>query len=449
MAKLWDKGKSTDTLVEKFTVGEDYIFDMNLVHYDILGNIAHARTLNKAGILSEAELKKLEAALRKLMKVHQRGEFTIPAELEDVHTAVENYLTGQLGGLGKKIHTGRSRNDQIIVDMRLYMRDRINVLSSALLDAARTILAFAEKNKDIPMPGFTHTRAAMPSSAGLWSACLAELLLDDLVLLDAAYAVIDQSPLGSAAGYGVPLNLDREFTAKQLGFARVHKNVLAVQNGRGKFELALVSACQQIMIDLSRAAADIILFSMPEFGFIAIPDELTTGSSIMPQKRNPDPMELIRASTHSVNGAAASLAGTLTGLISGYNRDLQLTKGPTMKVLDTVVSSLAIMNRMFAGITVNEKRCIEGFSPDIFAADAALEMVVKQNVPFREAYKSVAGRLGEFSGLDPKQIIKSRKHAGAAGNLGLDAENKRVAICAAALQKRVAKINSAFDNLLK
>jgi argininosuccinate lyase len=299
------------------------------------------------------------------------------------------------------------------------------------------------------MPGFTHTRAAMPSSAGLWSACLAELLLDDLVLLDAAYELIDQSPLGSAAGYGVPIKLDREFTAEQLGFAKVQKNVLAVQNGRGKFELALVSACQQIMIDLSRAAADIILFSLPEFGFITIPDELTTGSSIMPQKRNPDPMELIRAATHSVNGAAASLAGTLTGLISGYNRDLQLTKGPTMKAIDTCLSSLAIMNRMFAGITVNEKRCIEGFSPDIFAADAALEMVLKEKVPFREAYKFVAGRLGDFGGFDPKKTIKSRKHTGAAGNLGLEAEKKRVSICAAALEKRIAKIDSAFESLMK
>ena len=448
MAKLWDKGKNTDEMVLEYTVGNDYIVDMKLVPADILGNIAQARMLRKLDIFTDEELQQIEAALVEILKEYETGGFVITPEMEDVHTAVENALTARVGDLGKKIHLGRSRNDQSIVDMRLYLRGMLLDITDAALDAAEEILRFAAHWWDTPMPGYTHTRAAMPSSMGLWAGAIGESLLDDLMVTGAAYALLDQCPLGSAAGYGVNIKLDRQFTSDQLGFAKVQKNTLAVQNSRGKFELAAVQACQQIMIDLSRAAADIIFFSQPELGFLTIPDHLTTGSSIMPHKKNPDVLELVRARAAEMNGLASGLATTLTGLISGYSRDLQLTKEPTMKAMDITLSSLLMMKRMFQGIEVSETKCVDAFSPDLFAADAANEVALQKGIPFRDAYKIVGANLQNLQMGNPKLIFKSRTHLGAPGNLRLEDEHKRLDLMRLAIVHRIKHADSVVAALL-
>lgn len=426
MAKLWEKGFETDPMVMRFTVGDDYITDMQLVPADVFGSIAHARTLFKCDILTLDELHGVEDALKQLLLDYEDGKFEILPEHEDVHTAVENHLVEKLGDLGKKIHIGRSRNDQAIVDMRIYCRNRALALTGATLDAAQEILNFANRHWDVPVPGYTHTRAAMPSSMGLWAGCAAELLIDDLIPLGAAFALMDQCPLGSAAGYGTNLKIDREFTAAQLGFSRPQKNTLAVQNSRGKFELALIDACRQIMLDLSRAAADIIFFSQPELGYIEIPDALTTGSSIMPNKKNPDVLELVRARAADVNGISASVFSTLRGLLSGYNRDAQLTKAPAFRAFDHTQACLNIMQRMFKGLKVNADRCAAAVTADLYAADAAIETAAEKNIPFRDAYRFVAEHIENLEAGNPRLIFKSRTHLGAPGNLGLDLDQKRI-----------------------
>ena len=448
MAKLWDKGIDTDEMVSRFTVGDDYLVDMNLVTADVLGNIAHARTLYKLDFLTIEELHRIEDALRLLLDEYRAGTFEILPEQEDVHTAVENYLVDKVGDIGKKIHAGRSRNDQAICDMRIYMRNKALVLTNAVLDTAQEALYFADRHWDVPMPGYTHTRAAMPSSVGLWASCLGELLLDDLMILGSAYALLDQCPLGSAAGYGVNIKLDRQFTAEQLGFPRPQKNTLAVQNSRGKFELALLNACQVIMIDLSRTAADIIFFSQPELGFIGIPDNLTTGSSIMPQKKNPDVLELIRARTSEVTGACTALAGIVAGLPSGYQRDLQLTKEPTLRGLETTLSCVEVMGRMFKGLVVDEDKCVDAFSPDLYAADAALDVALQRNIPFRDAYKFVAENIGNIETGNPRLIFKGRIHLGAPGNLGLHDEHKRLDRHRLVINQYIRNADAFVENLL-
>lgn len=449
MAKLWEKGIDTDPLVMRFTVGDDYITDMQLVPADVFGSIAHARTLFKCDILTLDELHHIEDAFKQLLLDYEDGKFEILPEHEDVHTAVENYLVEQLGDLGKKIHIGRSRNDQAIVDMRIYCRNRSLGLTGSVLDAAQEILNFANRHWDVPVPGYTHTRAAMPSSIGLWAGAIGELLLDDLILLGSSFALMDQCPLGSAAGYGTNLKVDREFTSQQLGFSRPQKNTLAVQNSRGKFELALIDACRQIMLDLSRAAADIIFFSQPELGYIEIPDALTTGSSIMPNKKNPDVLELVRARTSDVNSISMTISNMLCGLLSGYNRDAQLTKAPTIRALDHTHDSLKIMQRMFKGLKVNADRCAAAVTADLYAADAAIEAAVQKNIPFRDAYRVVADHIENLETGNPRLIFKSRTHFGAPGNLGLDIDNKRIDRQRLMLEQYIRNTDAWIKNLLQ
>jgi argininosuccinate lyase len=448
MAKLWDKGKNTDAMVLEFTTGNDYSVDMNLVPADILGNIAHVRMLHKIGMFNDQELDTIEQGLIDILEDYKQGKFEITPDMEDVHTAVENALTERIGELGQRIHLGRSRNDQSIVDMRLYVRDMLLQVTVGALDCADTILHFARRWWDTPMPGYTHTRPAMPSSMGLWAGAIGEQILDDLMLTGAAYAMMDQCPLGSAAGYGVNIKIDREFTSGQLGFARVQNNTLAVQNSRGKFELAVIQSCQHLMIDLSRTAADIIFFSQPELGFITIPDHLTTGSSIMPHKKNPDVLELVRAKAADMNGIAASVASMLTGLVSGYSRDLQLTKEPVIKALDMTLASLHIMKRMFEGLEVNDKKCVAAFTPDLFAADAANEGAIQKNIPFRKAYKVVSENLDKMQMGNPKLIFKSRTHQGAPGNLKVEDAHKRVDLHRLAITHRIKTGDEVIKRLL-
>ena len=303
MAKLWEKGCKVDFLIEEFTVGKDYLLDKALVKADIAGSMAHAQMLAKIGILKKGELEELKTALKEVLKLDREGKFAINPEDEDVHTAVENYLTKKLGDTGKKIHTARSRNDQVLVDLRLYTKEKLLHLEDELLLLATALLELAEKNKDIPMPGRTHTQLAMASSVGLWAGAYAESLLDDLKLIEQAYELSDQCPLGSAASYGVSLPIDRQMTSDLLGFAKVQNNVLYANNSRGKVEGIVLSALSQVMADLSKMASDLILFTIPELDYFDLPDELCTGSSLMPNKKNPDMLELVRAKSNSVFAA--------------------------------------------------------------------------------------------------------------------------------------------------
>lgn len=447
MPKLWQKDYEIDKLIERYDVGDDYLLDHELIEADCLGSIAHARMLAKIGILTESEADALAAALAEIIRLAEGGKFDITPEDEDVHTAVENYLTKQLGDAGKKIHTARSRNDQVIVDLRLYAKGKMLEVADAALAFAATLAEFAETHKNVPMVGRTHTQRAMPSSVGLWAGCWLEALLDDLDFLRAAYDLNDQCPLGSAASYGVPLPIDREMVSDLLGFARVQNNVLYANTSRGKIESIILSALAQFMVDLSRLAADVILFSTPEFGYFELPAELCDGSSIMPQKRNPGMMETTRARAAVVISHLTRVLEIIRGLISGYNRDHQHTKEPLLKSLPLVADALAVCDLTFQRMRVNEERCVAAFTPEVFATDRALELV-QDDVPFRDAYHRVAKELDQLADRDPREAIRAREHLGGPANLGLGIARRRVKKHARFVEDERAKAAEVRRDLL-
>lgn len=387
-SKLWDKGYHLDERVEAFTVGEDYVLDRRLVKYDCLASIAHAKMLARIGILEEKEAERLVDELNRIIQLDKEGDFGISREQEDCHTAIENHLTERLGELGEKIHTARSRNDQVLGALRLYYKDELAECKELIDGLVETIERFVEDHGRIELPGYTHTRKAMPSSIGLWGESFIESMRDNLRLLDAAVGLVDQSPLGTGAGYGVPMDVDRAYTAELLGFDRVQENPIYVQHSRGKFESTILHALTQVMLDLNKMAADLIVFSMPELGYFELPEELSTGSSIMPQKHNPDVLELVRAKYHLVVSYELQVKSTVGNLPSGYNRDLQLTKGPTMRGLETTNQSLSVMALVFQKLGVDEEGCVAGLTEDAYATEKVYELV-KNGVPFREAYRRV------------------------------------------------------------
>jgi len=424
MAKLWEKGYELEPEIERFTVGEDYLLDRDLVRADVAGSAAHATMLAKVGLLTAKERDRLLGGLRTVLKDLAAGKFSITPTQEDVHTAVEEYLTDRLGDLGKKLHTGRSRNDQVLLDLRLWGKEQLHALVERTVALVRALEAFAKKHEFVPMPGRTHMQVAMPSSLGLWAGAAAEALLDDLELLKAAHTLTDQSPLGSGAAYGSALPLDRQTVADLLGFAKVQNNVLYCANSRGKAELATLAACGQVMLDLARLATDLLIGSMPEFGYFRIPKELCTGSSMMPQKRNPCGLELVRAKAAGVLARGHEVAAILRALPSGYNRDFQETKGPFMRGVEATLGSLRIMAITFERLEVVEENLRKGFIPEIYATDRALELV-GEGMPFRDAYRQVAAHLDELASRDPVENLKSKTLQGGPGNLGLKDIGKR------------------------
>ena len=390
MGKLWDKGTPLDTLIEAYTVGNDPELDQRLVPYDVEGSRAHARMLRAIDVLDDAELASLLGALDGVEASWRAGDFVIERSDEDVHTAVERALVAQLGDVGKKIHTGRSRNDQVLVDMRLWQRATVQDLRDALGETIGAFEAFAYAHPDVPLPGYTHLQRAMPSSVTNWAAGYAALLKMDWPLLEAAGATASRSPLGSAAGYGVPavLGIDRAMTARDLGFAGPLEPPEAAQPSRGKPEAALLFACAEIAKDLGKWAWDLCLFVTAEFGFFSLPTEFTTGSSIMPQKRNPDVLELTRGKAATVRAALMELMAICGPLPGGYHRDLQLLKAPLFRGVDTTLSMLAIAAHVMRGLGVDRERCAAAMSPELYATEEAYELV-RQGVPFREAYRRV------------------------------------------------------------
>ena len=440
-----------DADVLSFTVGDDPVLDLKLAVWDCLGTAAHVTTLaamkKKPAVILPQERDAVIAALREILVEIADGKFTITAADQDVHLALERRLTERLGDLGRKVHTGRSRNDQVAVDVRLFARDQMLGMVDEVAQLAESLVRFGRKHKKLPMVGRTHLQPAMPSSVGLWATGYAEMLLDDLPGIEAAYITNDLCPLGSAAGYGVPLPLDRMLTARLLGFARPLHNVFYASCARGKDEACVLGACAQIMVSLSRLAQDLILFSMPEFGYFSLPKEMCTGSSIMPQKYNPDVLELIRAKAAKVQADANAVNGMLTALPGGYNRDLQDTKGLLMDGLETTRASLRIMKRMIDALGVCRDALERGFGPGVFATDYALELVAG-GMPFRDAYTQVRTHLEDLSSSDPYAAIAAKDSWGDACGLDFDFYVAKIGAVRTWTRERRNHCDKAFAKLM-
>ncbi len=448
--KLWQKQTRLDAAIEAFTVGDDWQLDNQLVWADAATNLAHAHALQKAGLLSTKELQAIKKVLKQVVSLHAQGKFMVQPSDEDVHTALENFLTKKLGKVGAKIHAGKSRNDQILCDTRLHAKKELLAIGLSTAALAQALAQQAAQHEKVLMPGYTHSRKAMPSTMGLWFAAHAEALGDDLQQLQAALALLDQCPLGSAAGYGSQLPLDRALVAKFLGFSGVQGNVLYVQNSRGKFEAATLAALEQILLDLGKLSADAILFSMPEFGFLSLPEKVCTGSSIMPQKKNPDVFELLRGKAAVLVACRAQILTLIAGLPSGYHRDFQLTKEPLLKGLQTAKDCVSIALHAVKGLEVNEGACLSACSPELFSAWHALE-AAKQGVPFRQAYRQaakqlVAGQIQVAVAPTFKELF-SPKLEGSPAALGLPKLAAKLAKHEAALKKQSKAFAAAQKKL--
>ena len=446
-AKLWDKGYDLNPLIEAFEVGDDVAYDNRLVMPDVLGSIAHAAGLMKIGVLDQASFDALHTGLVQIANLYEHGDFMLEQGDEDVHTKIENWLTANVGEPGKEIHTGRSRNDQVLVDLRLYTREAILPVYRSIFSACDALHDLAARHKDTPMPGYTHMQRAMLSTVGVWAGSYLEALLDDLKLLDAAVDLSDQNPLGSAASYGVPLPLDRQYVSDLLGFKQVQNNVLYTQHARGKFEGAIVQALVQVMLDLSKLAQDILLFTTAEYGFFGISDALLTGSSIMPQKKNLGALELLRARGQVMLSYQQQILGVLTGLPSGYNMDSQDTKKPFMDALDLAAQSAAVAALFVSQIEPNKQRMIEACSPELFATDIAYDLV-RGGMPFRDAYQEVAGKIADLPAQDPAAHLDHRTHQGTHGDLGLDAAAIAIGKLRDEIDVKEKKLTEIRDGLL-
>ena len=389
MKRLWDKGGALDAQVLEYTAGEDHALDERLVSYDVTASIAHARMLAAQKLLSAADLGAISAALEGLAAAHARGEWHVELRDEDGQTALEGRLIERIGAAGARIHLGRSRNDQVLAAIRLYLRDAVGALSAQTEVVAQALEALAQREGHIALPGYTHLQQAMPSSVALWAGGFAAELRDDAQGLAAALRRIDKNPLGSAAGYGTPgLPIDREATRAILKFASVHSPVTAVQLSRGKAEAQVLFEITLLMQDLGRFAADVLLFATQEFAFVVLPEAFTTGSSIMPQKRNPDVFELIRGRGASAQACLNEALSVCAKLPSGYHRDLQLLKFPLFRGIDLAAATLAILPAAIAAVQF--RAATIKLDPAIHAAEEANRLVVTEGIPFREAYRRVA-----------------------------------------------------------
>ena len=392
MTRLWDKGTPLDARVLHYTAGEDHALDNRLVSYDVRASIAHARSLNKVGLLADTDLALLNQELTNIAETHARGEWHVTLEEEDGQTALENRLTAAAGSTGGRIHLGRSRNDQVLTALRLYLRDAVGELITAVNLVTDHLATLGARHSNVPLPGYTHMQQAMPSSVELWAQGFRAELNDDALGLHACLRRIDKNPLGSAAGYGTPgLPIDRSNTTRELEFSQTHEPVTAVQLSRGKAEASVLFELALLMTDIGRMASDLLVFYTQEFGFIDLPAAFTTGSSIMPQKRNPDVFELMRGRSATAHSCLMEALGIFNKLTSGYHRDLQLLKAPLFRGIDLAFDTLEILPSALDGITFRPERM--KIDPAIRAAEQANALVVSEGIPFREAYQRVAAEL--------------------------------------------------------
>jgi argininosuccinate lyase len=425
-AAIWHKGTAAEDWVTRFTVGEDWRWDTILLPYDIEGTRAHAWALAQIGVLSDAEVDEIGRALDDVRAGWEAGEITVTPADEDMHTVIERELTARLGAAGKKIHAGRSRNDQVLVALRLWLRDALAGIAASAAQAVEALADHAERGADLLMPGYTHLQRAMPTTAALWAAGYADLLLDDLAGLAEARDRANVSPWGSAAGYGVPtLDLPRRAVAERLGFERAQEVVTAVQLSRGKTEGAVVHALVQMGLTVNRLASDLVLFSTAEFGFVTLPAEHTTGSSIMPQKRNPDVLELARAAVHRLTAELHLLLTLPANLPGGYHRDLQLTKEATMRAVLAARDLAAAVAAVLPGVAWQPERMRAALSPDLFATAEALRLV-EDGTPFRDAYRQVGTNLGALAVPSDADALAAYRSAGTPGRVSADSLRARL-----------------------
>jgi argininosuccinate lyase len=415
--KLWDKGTSVNSLIENFTVGKDREMDLYLAKFDVLGSIAHARMLTTIKLLTESEFVELHAELVNIYQVVEKGDFCIEEGVEDVHSQVELMLTRKLGDTGKKIHSGRSRNDQVLLDLKLFTRSEIQKLVMSVCELFDKLLTKAITNRDYLMPGYTHLQVAMPSSFGLWFGAYAESLVDDLVLLKAAYQITNQNPLGSAAGYGSSFPLDRQMTTDLLGFDSMNYNVIYAQMGRGKMEKTVAFALSSIAATISKFAFDVCLFMSQNFGFVSLPDELTTGSSIMPHKKNPDVFELVRSHCNKIQAIPYQISLMTNNLPSGYFRDLQILKEVFLPAFQELSDCINIAGFAIDNMKVNPHIMDDDRYKYAYSVEDVNKLVMK-GVPFRDAYKQVGGQINSGIYIPTREV--NHTHAGSIGNLCLD-----------------------------
>ncbi len=415
--KLWEKGLAVDAAVERFTVGNDRAMDARLALWDVVGSIAHVHMLGETGLISMLDAERLVHALRELHYELSDVSIRIPDDMEDVHSWIEALLTERLGDAGKRVHTARSRNDQVLVDIRLFLRDALRGIARDTERLARTLLALGTRHRDVLLPGYTHLQVAMPSSFGLWFGAHAESLADDLLSVDAAYRVVDRNPLGSGAGYGSSFPIDRTRTTELLGFAGMNRSSVYAQMTRGKVERVVAQSLSGIAATLARLAADLCLFASQNFAFVRLPDAFTTGSSLMPHKRNPDVFELVRARCNRVQGVCTQISLVTANLPSGYHRDMQLLKEILFPALDDLADCLTILPPALAQIEVRT-----GIMDDDLYRDAFSVVAVQQRVtagePFRDAYRAVAASLADGTFTAPDGAAYT--HEGSIGNPGLD-----------------------------
>ena len=423
---LWSSSTPDQRLFE-YTTGDDRTWDARLLSWDVLGSLGHIEGLRAARLITAADYAQMHRGLREVFNATSRGRLKLDQRHEDVHTAVEYWLTSRATGTGERLHTGRSRNDQVACDLRLFLKDELLKVHSAGLALTGVLVDFAQRHRAVLWPGYTHGRRAMPSSVGLWAGALAEGVLDTLESLPALWARVDRSPLGSAAGYGVPLPLQRRVVARALGFSGLDINVASVQGGRGKLEAAVLFWCTQLGHDVARLSQDVIVFSGEEYGFLTLPANLATGSSIMPHKRNPDLFELTRGRASAVEGDLLAVLQIKAKLSGGYHRDFQLLKEPLMRGLDRTGAMLEAVTHALPKLGVDAERCRAALAGGALATDEVMRRV-EAGRPFRKAYHEVAAALKEGESFDPPtadRIISRRSSTGGLGNLGLPELKKR------------------------
>ena len=441
--KLWEKNVQVDAEIDRFTVGRDREMDLYLAPYDILGSMAHITMLESIGLLTADELRRLIAELRDIYSVAEQGNFVIEEGIEDVHSQVELMLTRKLGDIGKKIHSGRSRNDQVLVDLKLFIRSELQSVVELTHTLFESLIAQSEKYKAVLMPGCTHLQVAMPSSFGLWFGAYAESLVDDLTVLQAAYRVCNRNPLGSAAGYGSSFPLDRSMTTRLLGFDSMNYNVVYAQMGRGKTERIVATALASIAGTLAKLAFDACMFNSQNFGFIKLPDAYTTGSSIMPHKKNPDVFELTRAKCNKIQALPYQITLIANNLPSGYFRDLQIIKEVFLPAFEELKDCLQMVTQMMSHLTVNEHILDDKRYDPIFSVEEVNRLAL-EGVPFRDAYKEVGLRIEAGDFTPDKNLHHS--HEGSIGNLC----NDKIAALEAEIigNFNFEKTRSAFNSLL-
>ena len=415
--KLWDKNNSANEKIIEFTVGDDRLNDLYLIKYDLKASISHAKMLYKTNLLSEIECDRIINILNEMLIEAESGELKIEKEFEDMHSKIEYTLISRLGDIGKKIHTARSRNDQVLVSIQLYLIDELNNIKTEVKSLFDILINLAKKNEKIIMPGFTHMKAAMPSSFGLWFSAYAETLIDDIVSLNSTIKIVNQNTLGSAAGYGTSFNIDRDFTTKDLNFKTLKYNSLACQISRNKIEKNTFDAIGNIAFTLSKISMDICLYLGDEFQFISFPENITTGSSIMPHKKNPDVFEIIRGKCNSIQNLSNSANLSSTNLPSGYHRDFQLNKGKIINAVNDIKECIQILSYCLSKISVNKKILEKSNYENIFSVELINEMVLK-GMPFRDAYLELKSKLKSGEIKFPKTVNHS--HIGSIGNLALD-----------------------------